>query len=445
MTRSSRISLTPVPSRQESVLDGPEQSLLRSGLVAFALVENNSIIATSPALRDMLDRTSPYQHVDGQDLLGIVAGADRPGVEHYCYSLLRSGARADHRCRMLRADGSEVCVLLSGTAVQTGETQQLVLLFTDLSPWIDQAAMTAATTLPETFDRTTGFPARALLLDRMGIALAAARRYRRRAALLRIELRNFQNLLKALQPRAADELQATVAETLRNCARDCDTFARIGEQEFVLLLPEISQRDDAGISAARIVDAIAQMAGCTDQAGSISAHIGVALYPTDGTNPERLLQVAQSALQAASTIEGGGFALADATSAELAAFEPLELRPDCLVGIDRIDAEHRALVDQTNALVRHLRGGTEPLALTRDINEMLGLLAQHFATEAELLDTSPYDGSIDQKSRNLRFLDELHCILLHASAQSVMLAVRHIYDWLVPHLAQMESRKAVTA
>jgi len=425
-----------------STADDLGSTLVRSGLVPFIIVEAGNIIAASPLLREMLGSTTPYHHVDGQSLGSIVAEADRPAISDFCASLLREGVRGEFQCHLLHADGSTVPVLLVGSAVMVERQRQLVLLVTDLTPWVGERRPGEGSTLLDAFDRSTGFPNRALLIDRMKIAMAAARRYRRRAALLCIDLEHLDALLGKLVPEAALEIQATVAETLRNCVRDCDTVARVGLREFVVLLPEIGQREDAGLSAARVVQAIATLFEANEDQRRICAAIGVAVYPTDGASPERLVLAAETAMQSMRGAAGGGFALADATSAELATISPLEIRPDFFVGVPEIDEEHRALVDSTNALVQGLRRGDAPSALEPGIRAVIGLLRSHFATEARHLGTSPYEGSVDLKTRNLRFVDELECILLHVNAQSVTLAVRHLYDWLVPHLLNLDHKLA---
>jgi hemerythrin-like metal-binding protein len=233
-----------------------------------------------------------------------------------------------------------------------------------------------------------------------------------------------------------------VAETLRNCVRDSDTIARLNGHGFVLLLSEISERDDAGVSAARVVAAIGALFGRNAPEHRVTAQIGVSVYPTDGTGAERLLQGAEGALSLARRLGEGSFALADATSAELTALETIAYRPEYNAGVEEVDAEHRELVTRTNALVAAYRGGADPAQLESEVRAIAQGLRTHFAAEARLLGTSPYEGAIDLKTRNLRFLDELECILLHVNAQSILLAIRHLYDWIVPHLLATDGQRA---
>jgi diguanylate cyclase (GGDEF)-like protein len=442
MTTLTRYSPASAGHGFPSSVDDLAAALMKSGLVPFALVDAGNIVAASPALREMLGGTSPYHHIDGQSLASVVAEEDRAAVAHFCAALLRSGTRAELRCNFLHAGGSPVPVLLSGNAIAVEAVRQIVLLVTDLGPWVGNAPGAVAGPLAGAFDPSTGFATHGLLLDRMKIALATARRHRRRVAVLRVDLEHFEPLLQALGAEAASEVEATVAETLRNCVRDCDTVARLNRHEFVLLLSEITERDDAGVSAARVVASVSALFERSEAVRRVSAHIGVAVYPTDGTNPDRLLQGAEAAGRVARNLSGGGFALADATSAELTLIEPLEFRPEYNTGVADIDAEHQVLVARTNALVHELRAGVDARKLEADVRGIAELLRAHFVNEAHYLGTSPYEGAIDLKTRNLRFLDELDCILLHVNAQSILLAVRHLHDWLLPHLADVDYKRA---
>lgn len=424
-----------------STNDDVAQALLKSDLVAFALVDSGNIVAASPLLRELLRGTAPGQHIDGRSLLSIVADVDAPGVAEFCRAALNSNSRTELRCHLKRADASVLPVLLSAAAVGAQASRNLLVVVTDISPWIADLAANDSTGVFAAFDRATSFPTRALLLDRMKIALAAARRYRRRAAVLRIELDRLKALLQSLTSEAADEVQTTLAETLRNCVRDCDTTARLGASEFVVLLPEVGQREDAGVTAARIVEAVEALFAHNDARFRVSAHLGVALYPTDGTNPERLLQSSESAMRRAQFNCDGGFALADATSAELTAIKPIEFLQKYQIGIPEIDAEHRDLVARMNALADDLAGGADPKTLEYDLRAMIEMLRAHFTTEASLLGQIRQEGSSELKTQNLRFLEELHCILLHVNSQSIALAIRHLYDWLIPHLLQLDQTK----
>lgn len=417
-----------------SSVDDLAAALMGSGIVAFALVDSGHVVASSPALRDLLGAVSPYQHIDGRNLEALAVEADRRGIAEFARGLLREGARAEHRCRLQHADGSAVPVLLQGASVAVQGAFQIVLVANDLRPWIGDVPAAGSAPIFEAFDPATGCATYNLLVDRLRLALASARRYRRRAAVLRIELESLDRVLQGLSPATVAEVEVAVADTLRSAVRDCDTIARLSTCEFVALLPEVGRRSDAGVSAARLVEAVAHL--FERNPVRVAATIGIAVYPTDATRAEGLLAAAEGALQGARGSDTGRFAFADATDLELHAIEPIVFLPEHRIGNAAIDAEHEALVGETARLIDGLRNGASPRRLEQDLRALMDQLGAHFTTESQHHDASPYEGAVERHKSNLRLLEELHCILLDVNAHSVALAVRHLRDWLEPHVRQ---------
>jgi len=440
-----RRSLTERPPRHSyaSSVDDLAAALMDSGLVAFALVDSGHVVASSPALRQLLGATSPYHHIDGRSLAALAVEADRSGITDFARGLLRDGARAEHRCRLSHVDGSAVPVLLQGASVAVEGSFQIVLVASDLRPWVGEVQASGDARIFEAFDPATGCATYNLLLDRLKLAVASARRHRRRAAILHIELAAFDRLLAAQSPAAAAEVELAVADTLRSVVRDCDTIARLTTCQFVALLPEVGRRSDAGITAARVVESIARLFERNPL--RIAATIGLAVYPTDATYPAGLLAAAEAALQGARGSDTGRFAFADATDLELHAIEPIAFLPQHRHGVPAIDDEHAALVAQTAALIDRLLAGASPQNLEHDLRQMMGQLETHFSTEARHFDASPYEGGLERHRANLRLLEELNCILLDVNAHSVALAIRHLRDWLAPHLQQTDPLSPVLA
>lgn len=145
-------------------------------------------------------------------------------------------------------------------------------------------------------DALTDLPNRALFDDRMGIALAAARRDGSRLALLFIDLDRFKPINDSLGHAAGDRVLKGVADRIRHNIRESDTAARIGGDEFVVLLRSIPSREDALRVAQKIADAIDQPFELDGCALSISASIGVAVFPEDGADAAALSRHADAAM-----------------------------------------------------------------------------------------------------------------------------------------------------
>ena len=145
-------------------------------------------------------------------------------------------------------------------------------------------------------DALTDLPNRALFDDRMRVALAAARRDNSHLALLFIDLDRFKAINDRLGHAAGDRVLKGVAERIRHNIRESDTAARIGGDEFVVLLPGIASAEDAEVVANKIRAAIDRPFTIDGHELAISVSLGVAHYPQDGTDATSLARHADTAM-----------------------------------------------------------------------------------------------------------------------------------------------------
>jgi diguanylate cyclase (GGDEF)-like protein len=145
-------------------------------------------------------------------------------------------------------------------------------------------------------DSLTGLPNRLLFLDRLRHGLAQTKRQKTRLALLFIDLDRFKNVNDTLGHQVGDELLKQVARRLSGCLRESDTVGRLGGDEFALLLPDISDEQNAETVACKIVNALAQPFHLAGQDLFCGASIGIALHPEDAVDPEHLMQYADTAM-----------------------------------------------------------------------------------------------------------------------------------------------------
>ncbi len=149
-------------------------------------------------------------------------------------------------------------------------------------------------------DTLTDLPNLALFSDRLQQALIQARRDRTQLAVLFLDLDQFKPINDDLGHHVGDLLLQAVAKRLRECVRESDTVARIGGDEFVLLLPAIHEKSEALALAELIRDALNQPFDMADgQRLSISSSIGIAVYPEHGSYGTQLLKCADQAMYGA--------------------------------------------------------------------------------------------------------------------------------------------------
>ncbi|BBE50431.1 putative signaling protein [Ferriphaselus amnicola] len=145
-------------------------------------------------------------------------------------------------------------------------------------------------------DHLTGLPNRRLLRDRMERAIGNAVRHGSGVALLFLDLDHFKVINDTLGHEVGDMLLQAVAERLRTCVREQDSIARIGGDEFVVILVEMPNTEAVASVARKIVDTLSvpYLAGGYDLHTTPS--IGISLYPEDGGNFDALLQKADAAM-----------------------------------------------------------------------------------------------------------------------------------------------------
>ncbi len=147
-----------------------------------------------------------------------------------------------------------------------------------------------------THDLLTGLPNRMLLRDRFSVAMAQAQRVDKKLAVIFLDLDRFKEVNDTLGHDAGDRLLDAVGNRLIDLVRKTDTVARIGGDEFLLLLPDIDQVEDVIDIAQKVLDALRESFIVDGHEISITASIGIAIYPDDGTDVDTLVSRADKAM-----------------------------------------------------------------------------------------------------------------------------------------------------
>jgi diguanylate cyclase (GGDEF)-like protein/PAS domain S-box-containing protein len=147
-----------------------------------------------------------------------------------------------------------------------------------------------------THDSLTGLPNRTLLNDRLAMGLALSRRSGNRLAVMMLDLDKFKVINDTLGHDAGDQLLKSVGERLATVTRRSDTIARMGGDEFVLVLPQVSQPSNAATLAQRILDVFREPFVLDGHHLNVTTSIGIAVYPDDGKEAEILLKNADTAM-----------------------------------------------------------------------------------------------------------------------------------------------------
>ncbi|MFC5352458.1 EAL domain-containing protein [Azospirillum lipoferum] len=146
------------------------------------------------------------------------------------------------------------------------------------------------------YDALTGLPNRPLFYDRLRQALRRAARDRTPMALLFIDLNRFKWVNDTLGHQTGDVLLREAAQRMAACVRGSETIARIGGDEFTVILSEVGDRGEAEKVARRLLDSLGEPFHIAGQTLHISASIGVTFAPEQGTDPELLVKNADVAM-----------------------------------------------------------------------------------------------------------------------------------------------------
>jgi diguanylate cyclase (GGDEF)-like protein/PAS domain S-box-containing protein len=196
---------------------------------------------------------------------------------------------------LIRRDGIEIPIedTVAPIRDRDGHAAGAVFAFRDVSA---ARALTLQMTHSAEHDLLTGLPNRRLLHDRLSQSIALAQRDMKLIAVLFLDLDGFKHINDSLGHPIGDQLLQSVAKRLVDCVRGTDTVSRQGGDEFVILLCDVQQPEDAAVMANRMLQVVAE-AHCIDQRDiHITTSIGVSVYPDDGRDAETLIKSADTAM-----------------------------------------------------------------------------------------------------------------------------------------------------
>src|ERR1700681_3199830 len=210
------------------------------------------------------------------EVFHIIDGATRKPASDPMEAAIRENktVKLTPDCILIRRDGSESSIEDSTAPIhdRAGLVTGAVVVFHDVT---ESRAMTLEMSHLAQLDILTDLPNRLLLKDRITQAIAAARRNNTKIAVLFLDLDGFKDINDSLGHAIGDNILQSVAKRLVSCVRSSDTVSRQGGDEFVVLLSEIKQSSDAGITARKILTAVNASHGFEKWEMQLTASMGV--------------------------------------------------------------------------------------------------------------------------------------------------------------------------
>jgi diguanylate cyclase (GGDEF)-like protein/PAS domain S-box-containing protein len=234
------------------------------------------------------------------DVLRIVdAGSGAPvrdALEIVMWEGKTAGVTANCiNCILVRPDGFKLGIEITVTPIHDhdGTSTGAVVVFRDVS--VARATSLEMTHLAQ-HDFLTDLPNRMLFNDRLKQAISLAVRQSKQLAVMFVDLDHFKKINDSLGHGVGDKLLQSVAERLVTCVRRTDTVSRMGGDEFVVLLSQVENGEDAAVSARKILRALALPHIIDNKSLDVNVSIGVSTYPSDGPDAESLMNKADTAM-----------------------------------------------------------------------------------------------------------------------------------------------------
>jgi diguanylate cyclase (GGDEF)-like protein/PAS domain S-box-containing protein len=218
--------------------------------------------------------------------------------------------------RMRRKDGTPVWVLENMTLLESADGGVIEGTIIDIT---ERKAAQEQVEYQAYHDVLTGLPNRLLFRDRIGVALAHARRSRRAVAVMFLDLDQFKLVNDTLGHTVGDGLLQAAAERLVSCVRGDDTVARMGGDEFTILLSDLPDTRAAATVAQKVIDSISQPIDVDGHELFITTSIGISIFPDDGMDAETLLKNADRAMYRAKEVGRNNYQFATRAAVEAAA------------------------------------------------------------------------------------------------------------------------------
>lgn len=275
--------------------------------LAASVFENTAeAIVVSDARNRIVSVNSAFTRITGYHQAEVkgqnpkMLSSGKQGDEFYqsMWVDLRDKGRWQGEVWNKRKNGELYAEWLSITVLKNakGEIENYVAVFSDVTDRKEQEELIR---YQANYDALTALPNRVLFNDRLNQAIVNAKRSGTRGAVMFIDLDHFKEVNDTLGHDAGDQLLKSVADRLRKSTRESDTVARMGGDEFTVMLPQFSSVSATGKVAEKIIEELSKVFLLGDSRAHISASIGITIFPDDGQELKRVLQNADQAMYAA--------------------------------------------------------------------------------------------------------------------------------------------------
>ena len=273
------------------------QSVIRNvmdGIITIS--EAGDIEGFNPAAEDIFGYS--HQEVMGKNVKLLMPEPDRSAHHGYIDRYLQTGQAQilgvrGREVAAVRKNGEKFPMELSVSEMVLGGHRYFIGIARDITE--RKQAENKIAHLAH-YDYLTDLPNRALLLDVLNHSVALAKRNRNKTAVLFLDLDGFKRINDTLGHDAGDLLLKGVSARLKKSIRNSDTVARVGGDEFIVVLDSIGTDENAAHVAMKIIAALSDVFDLKGMPSRVGASIGISLFPDDSDNPVQLVKQADQAM-----------------------------------------------------------------------------------------------------------------------------------------------------
>jgi len=284
------------------------------------------------------------------------------------------------------------------------------------------------------FDRLTNLPNRALFFDRLAMELSKSRRYDTSTAILFLDLDGFKAVNDVYGHEAGDEVLIAVAQRWQSCIRDTDTLARIGGDEFTIILSNLEKLSAISEITGKLINALSsEIILLSKKKCQVGVSIGISIYPQNATEMDTLLSAADAAMYK-SKVKGKNTFSFSIASPSVNHQEWINIDADFIVGIDEIDSQHQHLAGLVNQINHAVANRHEREQINHLFEDLINYTVFHFETEHQLMVDSDYPEIKSHNRAHKHLLNQLQYLADQKGEGNEMLLLQTVKDWLFNHV-----------
>jgi diguanylate cyclase (GGDEF)-like protein/PAS domain S-box-containing protein len=273
------------------------QSIIRNVMDGIITIgESGEIQGFNPAAEEIFGYSQ--QEAIGMNLSMLMPDPHRSAHDSYLSRYLQTGQGQILGVRgrevvALRKNGEEFPMELSASEMTLGGNRYFIGIVRDITE--RKRAEQKIAHLAH-YDYLTDLPNRALFLDVLNHSISLAKRNKRKAAVLFLDLDGFKKINDTLGHDTGDLLLKEVSRRIREAIRNSDTVARVGGDEFILVLDEIDSDEDVAQVANKIIITLSEPFNLNGQLCHVGGSVGISMFPGDANDPLELVKQADEAM-----------------------------------------------------------------------------------------------------------------------------------------------------